>query len=75
MVREAFGSGKRFLGFSVVACAEWVGTMKHSSTMSDGRKSRSAVCGWVRANVNMKKNGAHKNKNTPHLSHTVEWSI
>jgi hypothetical protein len=45
MVREAFGSRKRFLGFPAVARTEWVGTMMHSRMTDDGRKSRSALAG------------------------------
>ena len=53
MIREAFGTRKRFLGVPNVLFAKWVGTIKHSA-MADGveaAEQRHSWYGWMRAIV------------------------
>jgi hypothetical protein len=69
MLREAFDTRKRFLGFPEVSCAGWVGTIKHS-TMTDGveRAEPRQLCCVMSSIVKVTKNMEHtKQKHTRHI--------
>ena len=71
MIREAFGTRKRFLGVPKVLFAGWVGTIMHS-TMAEGverAEQRHSCCGWMGAIVKVKKIWRTQNKNT-HVTYT-----
>ena len=72
MIREAFGTRKRFLGVPKVSFAGWVGTIMHS-TMAEGEgraEQRHWFSGWRGTIVKVKKYGAQKTKT--HTSCTLE---
>lgn len=71
MIREAFGTRKRFLGVPKVSFAGWVGTIMHS-TMAEGEgraEQRHWCYGWRGTIVKVKKIWRTKNKNT-HVMYT-----
>ena len=48
MVREAFVTRKRFLGFPKVSCARWIGTIKHGTMPDDdNRTEQAALVLWL----------------------------
>ena len=43
MVREAFVTRKRFLGFPKISCARWIGTIKHGTMPDDDNRTQQAA--------------------------------
>jgi len=69
MMREAFGTRKRFLGVPKVSFAGWVGTILHS-TMAEESRIEALVLWLDGGNWERKKYMAHKNTH-----HVVHWNF
>ena len=73
MIREAFDTRKNFPGVPKILCAEWVGTILHSS-MAEGveraEQRHLSYCGWMGAIVKVTKNMVHTKQK--HTHHTFE---